>query len=135
MKSGIQANDFNRIMRSTILAIITHSLIPFFWIVFAVLIVPRFAFNFAKLDFEIPALTEIVIKFSGLISTYWFLYLFIMLLLLVTDGAVYFSLLRSLGKIPVSLWSVLVLLVEGIFTLLIIIALFLPLMKIITSIE
>lgn len=135
MESDFQANDSYRMMRSTILAIITHALIPIFWIVFAVFIVPRFAFGFAKSDFEIPALTGAVIKFSGLMSTYWFLYLFIMLSLLVTDGAVYFSLLRSLGKTPASLWSVLVLLVEGIFTLLCIVALCLPLMKIITRNE
>ncbi len=135
MESNVQANDLNRMMRTTILVIITHALIPFFWIVFAVLIVPRFAYGFAKSGFEIPALTGVVIKFSGFMSTYWFLYLFIMLLLLVADGAVYFSLLRSLGKIPTSLWSVLVLSVEGIFTLLCIIVLCLPLMKIITSIE
>ena len=135
MKSDVQVNDFNRMIRSTILAIITHALIPIFWIVFAVFIVPRFAYGFAKSDFEIPALTGIVIKFSGLISNFWFLYLFIMLFLLVADGAVYFSLLRSLGKIPAGLWSILVILVEGIFTILCIIALCLPLMKIITRIE
>jgi hypothetical protein len=135
MKSDVQANDFNRMIGSTILSIITHVLIPIFWTVFALFIVPRFAYGFAKLDFEIPALTGVVIKFSGLMSIHWFLYLFIILLLLVADGAVYYSLLRSLGKIPAGLWSFLVLLVEGIFTVLCIIALLLPMMKIISGIE
>lgn len=135
MESEIQANDVNRMIRSTILAIVTHALIPLFWIVLALFIFPRFAAGFIKSGFEIPTLPAIIIKFSGIMSKYWFLYLFFILLFLVADGAIYFSLLRSPGKIPAGLWAILVLLAEGIFTVLCVIALCLPLMQIITSIE
>jgi len=135
MRSDVQVSNVNRTIRSTFFAIITHAFIPLFWLVLAVFIVPRFVAEFIKLDFKIPALTRIIIKFSGFMCRYWFVYLFVMALILVADGAVYFSLLRSSGKISAGLWSVLVILVEGIFTVLCIIMLCLPLMKIITSIE
>ena len=135
MESNVQANDINRMIRSTILSIITHSLIPIFWIVFLLYIMPMFIARFMELGFEICPPTQCIIKISGITSKFWFLYPFIILLLLIADGAIYFSLLRSLGKFAASLWSFLVLLVEGIFTVLCIIALLLPMMKIISGIE
>lgn len=135
MENEIQASDVNRMIRSTVLAIVTHAPIPLFWIVLALFIIPRFVAGFIESGFEIPTLTAIIIKFSGFMSRYWFLYLFFILLFLVADGALYFSLLRSSGKSPAGHWSIAVILFEGIFTVLCIIALCLPLMKIISRIE
>ena len=135
MESDIQASNFNRMIRSAILTIMPHALIPLFWFVLAVFIAPRFVVGFVESGFEIPPLTHFIIKISDFMSRYWFVYLFVILLLLVADGAIYFSLLRSSGKIPAGFWSMLVLLVEGIFTVLCIIALCLPLMRIISGIE
>ena len=128
-------SDFNRMIRSTILTIIPHASIPFFWFVFAIFIVPRFVLGFVESGFEIPPLTHFIIKISDFMSRYWFVYFFVILLLLVADGAVYLSLLLSSGKIPAGFWSILVLLVEGIFTLSCIIALCFPLMRITSRIE
>ena len=135
MESDPQERNAGGKIRSMVLTVATHAFIPFFWIVFAVFIVPRFVAGFSESGVEIPALTAVVINFSAFICRYWFVYLFILALLLVGDGAVYFSLLRSSGKTPASLWSIVVMLVEGVFTVLCIIALYLPLLNFITKIE
>jgi len=135
MKIDTRERDVGRKIRSMVLAVATHAFIPFFWIVLAVFIVPRFVAGFAESGVETPALTAVVINFSAFICRFWFVYLFILALLLVGDGAVYFSLLRSSGKTPASLWSIVVMLVEGVFTVLCIIALWLPLLNFMTKIE
>ncbi len=135
MRSDIQVSNFNRTIRSTILTIIIHAFIPLFWIFLGMFIIPRFIAGFLESDIEIPALTGIIIKFSIFLYRYWFVYIFIVTLILVADGAVYYSLLRSSGKISAGFWSILVLLVEGIFTLSCIFALCLPLMSIISAVE
>ena len=135
MGSDTKDRDVGGKIRSMVLTTVIHAFIPFFWIVFAVFIVPKFLVGFAESGVEMPAMTVVVINFSAFISRYWFVYLFILALILAADGAVYFSLLRSSGKTPANLWSIVVMLVEGIFTVSFIIALWLPLMNIITSIE
>jgi len=135
VRSDIQVSNFNRMIRSTILTIIIHAFIPLFWFLLGMFIIPRFIAGFLESDIEIPALTGIVIKFSIFLYRYWFVYIFIVALILVADGAVFYSLLRSSGKIPANLWSILVLSVEGIFTVFCIIVLCIPLMRIISAIE
>ena len=135
MENDTQDRDVGRKIRSMVLTAVIHAFIPFFWIIFAVFMVPRFVAVFAEVGVEMPAMTVVVINFSAFICRYWFVYLFILALILVADGAVYFSLLRSSGKTPASLWSIVVMLVEGVFTVLCIIALFLPLVNVITKIE
>lgn len=135
MESDTQDGDVAGKIRSMVLTTVIHAFIPFFWIFFAVFIVPRFVAGFAEAGVEMPAMTVVVINFSAFIFKYWFVYLFILALILVADGAVYFSLLRSSGKTPANLWSIVVMLVEGVFTVFFIIALYLPLVNAITKIE
>ena len=135
MGSDTKDRDVGGKIRSMVLTTVIHAFIPFFWIVFAVFIVPKFLVGFAESGVEMPAMTVVVINFSAFISRYWFVYLFILALILAADGAVYFSLLRSSGKTPANLWSIVVMLVEGVFTVLFIIALWLPLVSIIKRIE
>jgi len=135
MESDTQDQDASGKIRSMVMTTVIHAFIPFFWIVFAVFIVPRFVAGFAEAGIEMPAMTGVVISFSAFIMRHWFIYLLILALILVGDGAVYFSLLRSLGKTPASLWSIVVMLVEGVFTVFFIIALCLPLLNFITKIE
>ena len=135
MKSNVLESDASRMARSTILAITTHAFIPLIWIFLALFIVPKLIGGFMESNFEIPALTAFFIKLIGFISKYWLFYLFLLLLFLVADGAVYFSLLRSSGKFPAGLWSIVVILAEGALTVLCIIVLCLPLMKIVTRME
>jgi len=135
MESDTQDQDASGKIRSMVMTTVIHAFIPFFWIVFAAFIVPKFVGGFVESGVEMPPMTVIVISFSAFIIRYWFVYLFILAFLLVADGAVYFSLLRSLGKTPANLWSIVVMLVEGVITVSFIIALWLPLMNIIKSIE
>ena len=135
MESDTQDRDAGEKIRSMVLTTVIHAFIPFFWIAFAVFIVPRFVAGFAEAGVEMPPMTVVVISFSSFIMRYWFVYIFIMALILVADGAVYFSLLRLSGKTPASLWSIMVMLVEGVFTVFFIIALFLPLLSFITKIQ
>ncbi len=135
MESGNRERGAGRKRRLMVLTTVIHAFIPFFWIVFAAFIVPKFVAGFMEAGVEMPPMTVVVISFSAIIVKYWFVYLFILAFLLVADGAVYFSLLCSWGKTTASLWSIVVMLVEGIFTVSFIIALWLPLMNIITSIE
>ncbi len=134
MGSDTKDRDVGGKIRSMVLTTVIHAFIPFFWIVFAVFIVPKFLVGFAESGVEMPAMTVVVINFSEFISRYWFVYLFILALILAADGAVYFSLLRSSGKTPANLWSIVVMLVEGVFTVFFIIALWLPLVSFITKI-
>ncbi len=134
MESDTQDQNADRKIRSMVMTIVIHAFIPFFWIFFAVFIVPKFVAEFAEAGVEMPPMTVVVINFSAFICRYWFVYLFILALLLVGDGAVYFSLLRSSNKTPAKRWSIVVMLVEGIFTIILIIALCLPLLSFITKI-
>ena len=135
MERDTQDQDAGGEIRSIVMTTVIHAFIPFFWVVFAVFIVPRFVVGFAESGVEISAMTVAVIRFSAFIMRYWFICLFILAFLLVADGAVYFSLLRSSGKTPAKRWSIVVMLVEGVFTVLFIIALWLPLVSIIKRIE
>ena len=135
MESDTQDQNAGGKIRSMVMTIVIHAFIPFFWIFFAVFIVPRFVVGFAESGVEMPPMTVVVISFSAFIMRYWFICLFILAFLLVADGAVYFSLLRSSGKTPAKRWSIVVMLVEGVFTVLFIIALWLPLVSIIKRIE
>ena len=134
MESDTQDQDAGGEIRSIVMTTVIHAFIPFFWVVFAVFIVPRFVVGFAESGVEISAMTVAVIRFSAFIMRYWFIYLFILAFLLVADGAVYFSLLRSSNKTPAKRWSIVVMLVEGVFTIILIIALCLPLLSFITKI-
>jgi len=135
MEIDSQDQDVGGEIRSMVMTTVIHAFIPFFWIVFAVFIVPMFVVEFAEAGVEMPAMTVVVISFSAFIMRYWFICLFILAFLLVADGAVYFSLLRSSNKTPAKRWSIVVMLVEGVFTVLFIIALWLPLVSIIKRIE
>jgi len=134
MESDTQDQDASGKIRSMVMTTVIHAFIPFFWVVFAVFIVPRFVAGLAESGVEMPPMTVVVISFSAFIMRYWFIYLFILAFLLVVDGAVYFSLLRSSNKNPAKRWSIVVMLVEGIFTIILIIALCLPLLSFITKI-
>ena len=135
MEIDSQDQDAGGKIRSMVMTTVIHAFIPFFWIVFAVFIVPKFLAEFAKAGIEMPRMTVVFISFSAFIMRYWFIYLFILAFLLVADGAFYFSLLCSSNKTPAKRWSIVVMLVEGVFTIILIIALCLPLLSFITKIE
>ena len=133
MEIDSQDQDAGGKIRSMVMTTVIHAFIPFFWIVFAVFIVPMFVAEFAKAGVEMPAMTVAIIRFSAFIMRYWFICLFILAFLLVADGAVYFSLLRSSNMTPAKRWSIVVMLVEGVFTVFLIISLCLPLLSFITK--
>lgn len=135
MGSNAQERDACKMIGSTILGVVTHAMLPLAWFVLAVFTVPKSHVIFNQLGAELPKLTIAAIKFSDFICRSWFLYLPILALMLAADGAIYYSLLRLPKRTAVYLWSGGILLTQGALTLLGVIALYLPVMRTMTSIE
>ena len=83
MESDTQDQDASGKIRSMVMTTVIHAFIPFFWVVFAVFIVPRFVAGLAESGVEMPPMTVVVISFSAFIMRYWFICLFILAFLLV----------------------------------------------------
>jgi type II secretory pathway component PulF len=135
MKSNAQEIDASRMISSTLLVMTVHTLIPLFWIVLAIFILPKFLSVFSEMNAPLPLLTRIFFKAFSFLSHFWYLFIFVFFWILVADGAVYYLLLRRLEKIYSFLYSIAIVLAEGALTVLYIIMLFLPMAKIIRELE
>ena len=83
MERNVEESYVNRKVRSTILAIIIHALIPLFWIVFIMFILPQFFAIFLEMNAPLPLLTRIAFKACSIISHFWYLSLFVFFWILV----------------------------------------------------
>jgi type II secretory pathway component PulF len=135
MKSDVQEIDVNRMIRSAIWVIIIHALIPLFWVILFMFILPRFSLVFSEMNAPLPLLTQIAFKICSFFSHFWYLCLLVFLWILAADGAVYFLLLRRSSKIYAFFYSLAVVLSESALTVLYIIALFLPMVKTINALK
>ena len=135
MKSNVQEIDIGRMISSTVIATTIHTLIPLFCVFFAIYILPQFLLKFMEMNVPLPLPTRIAIKACSFFSHFWYLCLYLFSWILLVDGTVYYLLRRRSGKIYSFLYSVAVVLAEGVLAVLCIIVLCLPLMKIITRIE
>ena len=101
--------DLNRITRgdvkSTILTVIVHLLLPlsFFSVVFFV--VPSFVKKSEELTVENPASVALVFDLSAFVSQYWYFYLLILALAAIIDAVICISVHRFKIKGISHLWS------------------------------
>ncbi len=115
MENGLSKADVNRIIKSTILTVITHLLLPLTLFPFAFVVVPPFAEKSRELGLEVSKLTVLVFNLSSFICRYWYLYILILGCAVTIDAVICFSLFRFKKKIVNHLWSGLVILIEAVF--------------------
>ena len=127
MENGLSKADINRIIKSTILTVITHLLLPLTLFPFAFFVVPSFAAKSRELGVEVSKLTALVFNLSSFICQYWYLCILILGFAVTIDAMICFSLFRLKKKIVTHLWSGLVILIETVFIGLCVLALFLSL--------
>ena len=119
MKSGSQKSYPDRRLGATVPVVAIHALIPLFWLFCAMFVMPRFAYAFAQVDVEMP----ILFSWSVFMCRYWLVYLFVLISILIADGAIHHSLLRISNQTVAGLWLAGVVIIEAAISLL----LYLPL--------
>ncbi len=127
MEDSSSKADVNRIIKSTILTVITHLLLPLTLFPFALFVVPSFAARSRELGVEISKLTVLVFNLSSFICQYWYFYILILGFAAIIDAVIYFSLFHFKRKIVTYLWSGSVILIEAVFAGLCVLALLLSL--------
>ena len=121
MKSGSQKSYPDRRLGATVPVVAIHALIPLFWLFCAMFVMPRFAYAFAQVDVEMP----ILFNWSVFMCRHWFVYLFVLISILIADGAIHHSLLRISNRTVAGFWLTGIVIIEAAISLL----LFLPLAK------
>ncbi len=129
MENGLSKADVNRIIKPTILTVITHLLLPLTLFPFAFFIVPPFAEKSMELSVEVSKLTVLVFNLSSFICRYWYLYILILVFAATINAVICFSLFRFKKKIVTHLWSGLVILIEAVFAGLCVLTLLLSLRR------
>jgi hypothetical protein len=114
-------------VRSTILTVIVHLLIPLSLVPFSFFVVPSFVAKSRELSMEIPALTALFFNLSAFVCQYWYVYLLILAFAVTIDAVICFSIYHFKKKIIYPLWSGSVILVEAICIGLCVLALLLSL--------
>ena len=127
MENGLSKADVNRIIKSTILTVITHLLLPLTLFPFAFFVVPSFVAKSRELGVQVSKLTALVFNMSSFICQYWYLYILILGFAVTLDAVICFSLFRFKKKIVTHLWSGSVILVETVFAGLCVLSLLLSL--------
>lgn len=127
MENNSSKPDVSGIVKSTILTVITHSLLPLTLFPFALFVVPTFAAKAGEFGVELPKLTLFVFNLSSFISRYWYLCVLILGFGLTIDAVIYFLLFRFTKKTVVYLWSGLVIFIQAVFAGLCVLALLLSL--------
>ncbi len=125
-----------KFVRSTILAVATHAVAPALWLVLMIFVVPRFASVLSDMSdgqAALPLLTQIMLNTANFFLKHWYIYPILLTPLFVIDATVYYLLARHMHKAPAYTWYLLILLAEVAITLLFIVALFLPLYRMITG--
>ena len=105
MEGSSSKADVNRIIKSTILTVITHLLLPLALFPFALFVVPSFAAKSRELGVEVSRLTVLVFNLSSFICQYWYLYILILGFAATIDAVICFSLFHFKRKIVTYLWS------------------------------
>ena len=108
---------------STVVAAVTHGIIPLFWLFCSVLIVPRYV-AMSNLSMEdIRKTLPVLFAFSHFMASHYVTYLTILALVLAADAVVHYSLLRASRGVSARLWSFGIAIIEVAISLL----LYLPL--------
>ena len=131
VENGLSNADVNQItkegVKSTLLTVIIHLLLPLSLFPFAFFIVPSFSEKSRELGVEVPALTALVFNLSDFVCQYWYLSILILGFAVTIDAVICFSIYRFKKKIIRHLWSGLVILIEAVFIGLCVLALLLSL--------
>ena len=127
MEGSSSKTDVNRILKSTILTVITHLLLPLTFFPFAFFVVPSFAAKARELGVGVSKSTVLVFNLSSFICQYWYLYILILGFAATIDAVICFSLFHFKRKIVTYLWSGSVILIEAVFAGLCVLALLLSL--------
>jgi type II secretory pathway component PulF len=117
-------------------AIALHALGPIVCFLFVMFVVPRFATVLSDMidgNTPLPVLTQKVLNISSHMQTWWYAYL-IMLVILLTLDAVLYRRLSAASQAGAQVWSVLALLTGGAAVMLLVVAMFLPVARIITNV-
>ena len=125
-----ERNSMN-LLASTVVAAVTHGIIPLFWFFCSILIVPRYV-AMAGLSMEdLREVTPVLIAFSHFTATHHVAYLCIVTAILIADGLVHYSLLRASRTVSARLWSFGIAIIEVVISLL----LYVPLRHAVATIE
>jgi hypothetical protein len=124
-----QERSFVKTIVSTVAATATHALIPVFWLLCSVFIMPRY---YATVGLDVESLRDTMpalFTFSQFMGRHSFVYLFLVVLMLAADGAVHYSLLRASKAMTARLWSFGIVITEIAISLL----LYLPLRHVVAN--
>jgi hypothetical protein len=125
-----QKRNSGSVMASTVVATGTHALIPVFWLFSALFIMPRYHVQIAELGIEeLPGRVDFLFAGSQFMAVHSFVFLFLVVITLAADGAVYYLLLRSSKAMAARLWSLSIVIAEITISLL----LYLPLRSAVES--
>ena len=129
-----QANA--KLVRSTILVVATHAVAPALWLVILLFVAPRFASVLSDMSdgqAALPLLTQIMLNTANFFLKHWYIYPILLTPVFVIDATVYYLLARHMHKALAHTWYLLILLAQVAITLLFIVALFLPLYRMMTA--
>ncbi len=117
--SAKQANA--KFVRSTILAVATHAVVPALWLAILLFVVPRFATVLSDMtdgEAALPLLIRIALSCSAFFTRHWYIYPILLSPVFVMDAAVYYLLARHMHKAMAYTWYLLILLAQIAVTIL-----------------
>ncbi len=117
-----------KFVRSTILAVATHAVVPALWLVILLFVVPRFATILSDMtdgEAVLPLLIRIALSCSAFFTRHWYIYPIFLSPAFVVDATVYYLLARHMHKALAYTWYLLILLAQIAVTILFIGALIL----------
>ena len=113
MENGSSQSKYGSV-GSIVLTIVLHGVLPFSWLVFALLVAPHMASSLSELSElsePVGSGMNLILVASGLVGEFGLWFGAILASLLFGDGVIYVSLLRSNRK-SATVWSLFVVLVE-----------------------
>ena len=129
MTNGPEEPRVESHFKPTLVVVIIHGLVLAGVIGVTVFVVPKFEDVFKSFDAELPVITKAVIQVSVLAKRFFFLLPVIAGILLAADALIYYHLRRSFGMIWSGLWGGFVTLIAGAAVLAVVLATFLPLVR------
>lgn len=121
--------DNTDLAQATRITAVLHMIVPLILLAFMAYGVPRFTRMLDELQAELPSATKIVLGVSSLVQRQVSLLVVVLGCLFAVDIGIYSIILRSSGRPAARAWSTAVLSVQAILLVGCVLALFLPLLK------
>jgi hypothetical protein len=112
-----------RSTRLSILAVVTHSLLPLALVPISVYVMPQFVASFTEADLVPSGSLKFVLGVTGFIYGCWYCYVSILGVGIIVDLVICFLLFRSKRKVAGDLWSGFVILIQAVFAVLFVLGL------------